>query len=307
MNMKMKRKTHECLYKRNNSQISIKLLAKVLLMGAIMSLQNVLGLLAREDMEEVIREVNNRKENGLEHNMDGPFNPIMLYLYGEIDVISNRRFNPQYISTQSAVPDKENILQKIDRSNDTVKEEDSEGNKTPKRIVEHYNTLINMFPSPDGEVSIYPKEGCKDYFTSFLKSEHVKEYAHSILAILLLRTEGVPVPLRIEDEESECPRLTWTNECNPEESFSIPIDIASTEEQESNSSSEEANIKKNSSKIVQTIKYFLNAEFSQELKESIAQKESVKEENYWENEFTETPAWLMQSYIYYYLETKEDA
>ncbi|KAI5164385.1 hypothetical protein NEAUS03_2483, partial [Nematocida ausubeli] len=35
--------------------------------------------------------------------------------------------------------------------------------------------------------------------------------------------------------------------------------------------------------------------------------ESVKEENYWENEFTETPAWLMQSYIYYYLETKEDA
>ncbi|KAI5162995.1 hypothetical protein NEAUS03_2168, partial [Nematocida ausubeli] len=87
MNMEMKRKTHKYLYKRKNSQVSIKLLAKVLLMGAIMGVQNVLGLLTREDMEEVIREVNNRKENGLEHSMDGPFNPIMLYVYREIDVI----------------------------------------------------------------------------------------------------------------------------------------------------------------------------------------------------------------------------
>ncbi|KAI5161401.1 hypothetical protein NEAUS03_1596 [Nematocida ausubeli] len=117
----------------------------------------------------------------------------------------------------------------------------------------------------------------------------------------------MPVPLRIEDEESACPKLTWTNEYKPKDSFSVPIYTASAEGQESNSSSEEANIKKINRRLLQTIKYFLNAEPSQELEESIVQPESDEKENYWKNEFTETPAWLIQSYIYYYLETKEDA
>ncbi|EHY64194.1 hypothetical protein NERG_02760, partial [Nematocida ausubeli] len=127
-----------------------------------------------------------------------------------------------------------------------------------------------------------------------------------ILSILFLRAEGVPVPLIIEDEESACPRLTWTDEFNPEQSFSVSIDIASAEEQESSDSDEEANIKKSSSKIVQTIKYFLNVEPSQELEESIALKESAEKEVYWMTEFTKTPTWLMRSYIYYYLETIDD-
>ncbi|KAI5164993.1 hypothetical protein NEAUS04_2420 [Nematocida ausubeli] len=310
----------QLLYKRNNRQISIKLLAKVLLMGTLMGVQNVFGLLSRKEMEEVIREVNNRKENGLEHNMDGPFNPIMLYVYREIDVISNRRFNPQYISTQSSVPDKENILQNIDRTNDTAKEEDSVGNELPKRIVDHYNALVNMFPSPYGKVSIYPKEGCKDFFTSFLKSDPVKEYAHKILAILLLGEEGLNTPLIIEDEESACPRLTWTNKRNPEQSFSVPIYTASAEGQGSNSSSEEENIKKSDRKLLQTIKYFINLQIinpvleeenekrkKEKKKESIVQQKLYEKKIDWENEFTETPAWLIQLYIYYYLETKEDA
>ncbi|KAI5137720.1 hypothetical protein NEAUS07_2125, partial [Nematocida ausubeli] len=304
----MRMKTHECLYKRKNSQISIKLLAKVLLIGTLMGVQNVFGLLPIEEMEDVLKELLDKyKKNNTESYAIWLLSPIMLYLHKEIDTLHNVRFNPRYINEQTAVPDKENILQNIDRTNDTVREEDSEGNELPKSTVDHYSALINMFPSPDGKVRIHPKKGCKDSFTSFLRSEHVKEYAHSILAILLLRAEGVPVPLRIENEESTCPKLTWTNECNPEESFSVPICTTSMEGQESNSSSEEANIKKINRKLLQTIKYFLNAEFSQELKESIAQQESVEKENYWENEFTETPAWLIQLYIYYYLETKKNA
>ncbi|EHY64352.1 hypothetical protein NERG_02598 [Nematocida ausubeli] len=307
MNMEMKRKTHECLYKRNNSQISIKLLAKVLLMGTLMGVQNVFGLLTREDMVDVLKVLLSESIDSLGLKLDGPFNPVMLYVYREIDVISNKRFNPHYINKQTAVPDKENILQNIDRTNDTVREEDSEGNKTPKSTLDHYSALINMFPSPAGKVSIYPKKGCKDSFTSFLKSDPVKEYAHKILAMLLLRTEGMVFKLEVKDEESECPRLVYTNQCKPEQSFSVPIDIASAEGQDSNSSNEGANIKKINRKLLQTIKYFLNAESSQKLEESIALKESAEKEVYWKNEFTKTPTWLMRSYIYYYLETKEDA
>ncbi|KAI5137674.1 hypothetical protein NEAUS06_2314, partial [Nematocida ausubeli] len=124
MNMKMKRKTHECLYKRKNRQMSIKLLAKVLLMGTLMGVQNVFGLLTREDMVDVLKVLLSESIDSLGLKLDGPFNPVMLYVYREIDVISNKRFNPHYINEQTAVPDKENILQNIDRTNDTVREED---------------------------------------------------------------------------------------------------------------------------------------------------------------------------------------
>ncbi|KAI5167163.1 hypothetical protein NEAUS04_2664, partial [Nematocida ausubeli] len=53
----MRMKTHECLYKRKNSQISIKLLAKVLLIGTLMGVQNVFGLLPIEEMEDVLKEL----------------------------------------------------------------------------------------------------------------------------------------------------------------------------------------------------------------------------------------------------------
>ncbi|KFG27493.1 uncharacterized protein NESG_00573 [Nematocida ausubeli] len=307
MNMKIKRKTHEHLYKRNNRQISIKLLAKVLLMGALLFVQNVFGLLSEEDMKAVIKAILSKTKGDTMLKLDGPFSPIMLYLYEWSSTLQNKRFDSSYISNCFLIIKEEDTSHKTYQTNHIAREEDSEGKKIPKRIVDHYNALINMFPSPKRKIGIYPKKLRKESFTSFLKSEHVKEYAHRILAVLLLQAEGMPVSLRIEDEESACPKLTWMNEYKPKDSFSIPIYTTSTEGQESNSSNEEANIKKSSIKIVQTIKYFLNAESSQELEESIALKESTEKEIYWKNEFTETPAWLIQSYIYYYLETKEDA
>ncbi|KAI5163547.1 hypothetical protein NEAUS03_2339, partial [Nematocida ausubeli] len=258
------------------------------------------------DMNAVIKVLVSKTEDKVGVKLDGNLSPIVLYVYRKVDILYNIRFNDLYIKKYYFTSPNKGLFWIRDSTNDIARKEDSEGNELPNRVVDHYNALINMFPSPDEKISIYPKEGCKDFFTSFLKSGPVKKHAHNILAILLLRAEGVPVPLRIEDEESTCPKLTWTNEYNPKDSFSVPTCTASTEEQESSGSDEEANIKKISSKIVQTIKYFLNAGFSQEFEESIALKESSEKENYWKNEFTETPAWLIRSYIYYYLETKED-
>ncbi|KAI5138143.1 hypothetical protein NEAUS06_2425 [Nematocida ausubeli] len=297
---------HRYLYKRKNSQMSISLLAKVLLICMLLSMQNVLGLLSEEDMNTVIRVLLSGTKGKVSIKIGGNISPIILYAYGKVDILYNNRFTDLYIKKYYFTSPNKGLFWIRDSTNDIAREEDSEGNKLPNRVVDHYNALINMFPSPYEKVSIYPKEGCKDFFTSFLKSDPVKEYAHNILAILFLRAEGVPVPLIIEDEESTCPRLTWTDEFNPEQSFSVPICIASAEGQESSDSDEEANIKKSSSKIVQTIKYFLNAESCQELEESIALKESAEKEVYWKNEFTKTPTWLMRSYIYYYLETIDD-
>ncbi|KAI5160200.1 hypothetical protein NEAUS03_0964 [Nematocida ausubeli] len=306
MNMEMK--THECLYKRNNRQISIKLLAKVLLMVSLLAMQNVFGLLSKEYVEEVLEELVKKFEKyDIELNMDGPFNPIMPFLCDKIDTLHNRRFNSLCSSEQSSNAKKIYCMQTMDKNSDSIYRLVKKEDRSSTCYKEHYSALVNMFPSPDRKISIYPKEGCKDSFTSFLKSENVKEYAHKILAVLLLQTEGVDMQLRIENEESECPKLVWSNKYNDKDTFSVPIDIAgSTEEQKRSSSNEELNIKKKGSQTLQTIKYFINAEPYKKVDTDIKRFESDLDESLLWDEFSMTSAWLIQSYICYYVETKED-
>ncbi|EHY64419.1 hypothetical protein NERG_02496 [Nematocida ausubeli] len=149
MKMKMKRKTHEYLYKRNNRQISIKLLAKMLLMGAILFVQNVFGLLSEEDMKAVIKAILSKTKGDTMLKLDGPFSPIMLYLYEWSSILQNKRFDSSYISNCFLIIKEEDASHKTYQTNHIAREEDSEGKKIPKRIVDHYNALVNMFPSPE--------------------------------------------------------------------------------------------------------------------------------------------------------------
>ncbi|KAI5161400.1 hypothetical protein NEAUS03_1595 [Nematocida ausubeli] len=174
--MKLKRKTHEYIYKRHNSQISIKLLAKVFLMGALLFVQNVFGLLSEEDMKAVIKAILSKKKDNIMPRLDGPFSPIMLYLYGWSGTLQNKRFDSSYISNCFLIIEEKDISHKTYETNHIAREEDSEGKKIPKSTVDYYNALVNMFPSPERKIGIYPKKLQKDSFTSFLKSEHVKEY-----------------------------------------------------------------------------------------------------------------------------------
>ncbi|EHY64971.1 hypothetical protein NERG_02027 [Nematocida ausubeli] len=349
MNITRKSKENQHLYERNNRQTSIKLLGKVLLISALLAVQSVFGLLSRKEIEELLQRMVEYKENNNMTKAYSFLHPTMLHVFGEMDILHNIRFNPSYINGQS-VPEEENSSKKIDRANDTVKEKDSKGNKTPKSTVEYYNALINMFPSPDGKISIYSKEEREDSFTSFLKSEHVKAYANQILAALLLQSEGMPVPLEIKEDGNKCPELVYTSQDTLEKSFSVlicttaieqeftsteeesnsfeeeftstkeekpfttPTEITTTVEQENISTEEEKTKNIDSEKIVQTIRYFLNVPVNEQFIIKTVEQEIEEEEPKpqskeidWENEFTETPAWLIQSYICYYLETKEDA
>ncbi|KAI5150302.1 hypothetical protein NEAUS04_2187 [Nematocida ausubeli] len=301
MNMEMKQ--HEYLYERNNRQISIKMLVKVLLISALLAVQNVFGLLSRQCADNVLEIVLSKyKGNSSMTKIIKSFPPYMLYISGRTGILHNKRLTYPHIRIDFSAPKTKNSSQKIDRANDTVKEKDSDGNEIPKSTVEYYNTLINMFPSPDGEISIYSKEGYEDSFTSFLKSENVQEYSHRILAALLLQSEGIHVPLEIKENGNKYPELVYTNPRKPKESFSLPI--CTTIEQESTS---EESLKKFDSRVLQTIKYFLNTKPKPKIKKNIMAKESKEKEMAWRHKFTETPAWLIQSYICHYLETKEDA
>ncbi|KAI5135813.1 hypothetical protein NEAUS06_1663 [Nematocida ausubeli] len=297
-------KPHEYLYKRNNRQISIKLLVKVLLISVLLVVQDIFGLLSRQCADSVLEIVLSKyKGNSSMAKIIKSFPPYMLYISGRTGILHNKRLTYPHIRIDFSVPKTKNSLQKIDRANDTVKEKDSDGNEIPKSTVEYYNALINMFPSSDGKISIYSKENCKNSFTSFLKSENVKtEYSHRILAALLLQSEGIHVPLEIKEDGNSL-ELVYTNPRKSKESFSVPIYTTTIEQQ----STTEESIKKVDSRVLQTIKYFLNTKPKPKIKKNIMAKESKEKEMAWRHKFTETPAWLIQSYICHYLETKEDA
>ncbi|EHY64972.1 hypothetical protein NERG_02028 [Nematocida ausubeli] len=301
--MNIKRKPHEYLYKRNNRQISIKLLVKVLLISALLAVQNVFGLLSRQCADNVLEIVLSKyKGNSSMTKIIKSFPPYMLYISGRTGILHNKRLTYPHIRIDFSVPKTKNTSQKIDRANDTVKEKDSDGNEIQKSTVEYYNALINIFPSPDGKISIYSKENFEDSFTSFLKSEHVKEYSHRILAALLLQSEGMSMPLEIKEDGNSL-ELVYTNPRKSKESFSVPICTTAIEQEFTS----EESIKKVDSRVLQTIKYFLNTKPKPKIKKNIMAKESKEKEMAWRHKFTETPAWLIQSYICHYLETKEDA
>ncbi|KAI5136243.1 uncharacterized protein NESG_01629 [Nematocida ausubeli] len=306
--MNIRTKENGCLYNRNNKQISTKILVKVLFISIFLAVQNIFGTLSERCADNALETAVNESKNESNPGMSEPLASSRLSLFKKMNILHNIRFNPSYITRQTSALKTKDGSRKINRAYDTVKEKDLDENEIPKRIVDHYNALINMFPSSDGKISIYSKEGCEDSFTSFLKSENVKEYSHRILAVLLIRAEGVPVPMVIEEEENRIPRLVYTSSSKSKESFSLPIYTTITEGQESSS---EENIEKVDSRVVQTIKYFLNVPINEQFKEEIQkkQKESKpksKEINC-ENEFTMTPSWLIKSYICHYLKTEEDA
>ncbi|EHY66541.1 hypothetical protein NERG_00181 [Nematocida ausubeli] len=160
MNMEMK--PHECLYKRNNRQISIKLLAKVLLMVSLLAVQNVFGLLSRECADNVLEELVEKFEKyGIELNMDGPLNPIMLFLCDKMDTLYNRRFNSPYSPEQCSDGKEMCCMQTMDKKPDSIYPLVKKEDRLSTCSKEHYNALVNMFPSPDRKIASILKKDAK--------------------------------------------------------------------------------------------------------------------------------------------------
>ncbi|KAI5148018.1 hypothetical protein NEAUS05_1224 [Nematocida ausubeli] len=294
---------------KGTKRIYIWSLEKVFLICILLSMQNVSGLLKIEEVAGV-QEAEVCTVQGVTYvaRTDGPLSPIMLYLGGKVWEIYDNRLYSSKIHIHFTVSDKKsNNNFTRDPAKDRVFKGYAEGKEVPKNIIDHYNALITMFPSPEGEISIWPKADCKDSFTLFLKSDTGKAHAHTILAALLLKAEGINVPLLLEEVESACPKLVWKSIAQSNKSFSIDIAVVAYQGMDSSSSKKKKYSEYFKEKIVQTIQYFISTASSPKDKATPVGAGLKKKEDPWEHKFINTSAWLIQSYIYYYLETVEDA
>ncbi|KFG27451.1 uncharacterized protein NESG_00530 [Nematocida ausubeli] len=278
---------------------------RVLFALFVFSIQQVCAMLTRNDAEK-LQQMLVYEEEDVEWvvNPYGPLSPFGLYIYNKTGYMHTHRFFNTYIDAYYNISGKNNNQFIRDPTNDQAYFSYSDGSEVPKEVKEYYTTLINMFPSPNHAISIYPKEDCKDSFTLFLKSNLVKEHAHTILAALLLRTEGMDIPLSIKYNKTKIPYLAWKGGAHEAENFSLEIVVPCSEMQEDDFRKRRCELLQYKSE--QVIKFFLrmNSLVQSGIKDSMATEEKI---GFWEDEFCDSKSWLIQSYIYYYLETKEDA
>ncbi|KAI5148547.1 hypothetical protein NEAUS05_1429 [Nematocida ausubeli] len=302
--MNMKDKIQEYLHKRNNGQISIKILVEVLLISIFLA-GHAFALIKRNEILDIQKEII-RTNEGVEYlvNPSGPLSPIMLYLCRKVDILHKKRFNSDYIVKHGFCPlDLTGTVRLVfDRSSDTVSKNYIEDDE-PKNVENRYNALINMFPSPDGEISIYPKDNCKDSFTLFLQSDSIKVYSHRILIALLLLSEGIDVPLKFKKYFLNYPTLQWKSPSQREIFLSVKMIISSEGTRDRYSSKRKAHYQRTTEQIIHTFTEF-HAESQFETEKTTFNKEYSYED--WDNENKLDLRWLIQSYIYFYLETKNE-
>ncbi|KAI5163253.1 hypothetical protein NEAUS03_2249, partial [Nematocida ausubeli] len=284
----------------------VGLTIRVLFVLFIFTAQQAYAIITRSEAEKLQQMVVN-PGNGVKWvvNPYGPLSPFGLYLYNKTDYMHKNRFFNTFIDAYYNISDKNNNNQFIrDPTNDQAYFSYSDGSEVPKEVKEYYTILINMFPSPEQKISIYPEEDCKDSFTLFLKSDPVKEHAHTILAALLLQAEGMNMPISVERNRMQIPHLVWKGGAQETKSFSLEIVVPCSEMQEDDFRKRRCELFQYKSE--QVIKFLLNTDSLVQygIEDFMTMEEK---EGFWEDDFCKSKSWLIQSYIYYYLETKEDA
>ncbi|OAG33428.1 hypothetical protein NEIG_00983, partial [Nematocida sp. ERTm5] len=186
------------LLKKNNIIIRNTLKNTILILLAItMIIHSVCAKLGDKDAELAQGIVIG---NNLILQPDGGLSPTLQYMTYESEFMKNFRMYWHGIYSEEdtkensgSTEDYENF--KVWKIHDII-HEDEEKNKYLKEFAQQ---LINMFPSENGVYSIESEKS--DSFTRFLREHKGKSYSLNLLAALFLLAEGVDVPIEIVDEK----------------------------------------------------------------------------------------------------------
>ncbi|KAI5162854.1 hypothetical protein NEAUS04_1192 [Nematocida ausubeli] len=319
---KKHRETGICMHKKpmtsqNTQGFFIRPYAYVFLMLAILGMRLVCAILELEEAYEVQKTVVH-EDNGIQWvaSMNGPLSPLMLCIYDKTDFIYKQRLIYSNVDTYFIVSDKknDNCFTRYP-SKDMPYTKDQNENRMKKETIDLFTVLINLFPSPKKKTSIFSEETCKDSFTLFLKSDPVKDHAHMILASLLLLSEGIQVPLlleNVEDSQGSNKKLVlrkvgWEQRREEkEEHFSLNMSVAFQQEQEKSSTKCNLYLEKQT-KAIQVIQFFISKRSNSILESIITSIDPDKKMELWTDGFIYSANYLIRSYIYYYLESTKEA
>ncbi|KAI5164596.1 hypothetical protein NEAUS04_2325 [Nematocida ausubeli] len=238
-------------------------------------------------------------------NPDSVLNPLHGRVINNIRLMHNKRFIAPEIKIKYAITAKKaNALYPIymyarDSRLDRVRDDSDLAYKGRllKYKKEYFNTLLELFPSIYGYVSIWSDR--EDSFFSFINRADVKEYKYKILASLLLLTEGVDVPLTANRTELVLKKVGCSK---------VHFRLRTQTVESDNPKDRHPPRRKlelENSAVVGVVNFFIKNRKNEILKAEGYTVEPANYEEFKKGEFMNSPGFLIQTYIYHCVESTE--
>ncbi|KAI5164967.1 hypothetical protein NEAUS04_2404, partial [Nematocida ausubeli] len=290
----LRRENQPYLIKIHPSVIWIK--TAVLISVLIMSTHR--AYMTLNEIEATLQFEIKKDYSAVKINPEGSLNFLRGYIYQKMECMYNKRFFAPQINTdyllKNEVIDSGYIQYKYTR--DTQMDEAYKALSSSEMDVyneKYHNNLIELFPSPTGDITIETR--VNQSFIQFLRAKTTEKHSLQILAMLLLFSEGVDIPIEFTQSALKV--------YNPNREkgiyFEVPTEIewlcAKTGEVE----------KLEQKKVIRMISFFKeNATNSKVLSLML---DKCSQEEVATGKFLDSPRFLIQSYIFGFIDTTERA
>ncbi|OAG33296.1 hypothetical protein NEIG_01046 [Nematocida sp. ERTm5] len=281
-----------------NSMIILKLL---------LVMHTVYARLELCDIKAIGDSVVVQKGNLLIHP-DGSLNPLRGYIMHKSGYMYNKRLYAPEINTEYSLK-KINVA--VDSANsykytrtpvyDKAYENICENKEKNEYLTQFHTQIIRMFPSADGALSIVA--GRPDALTSFLIKDEVQPESMYILAAIFLLSEQVNVPIIVNLEEKGNERLVLKSKDGKttyvDQSLVLHEDITKLKEGHKNHHRETIG-------VIDFLKGYIDTENMNTCALIGGHAEPTTYEQFMTGNFLNTPQFLAQSYIYEFIDTKDE-
>ncbi|OAG31388.1 hypothetical protein NEIG_02410 [Nematocida sp. ERTm5] len=277
---------------------------KRLIIKLLLVINHVHTKIALTDIQEIEQTVFD-VDNNLVINPDGPLNGLRGHLLYKSGYMHNKRFFSSEIDTfyrMKGFVNSESGQLVCDCVRKEVKDRaytDIDTDKAQKKYLIRYHTqLIRMFPSAGDNLSI--SAGRPNALIRFLKSKPVEQYSNYILAALLLLTEHVNISIGADLEKEGEEKLFLKRADGIREYFNLSLAL--------NEKKADQIWKDYHSETVEVIEFFKLCIECPLLSPRAMNgfTEPTTYEQFMTGNFLNTPQFLIQSYIYEFIETKND-
>ncbi|KAI5148861.1 hypothetical protein NEAUS05_1556 [Nematocida ausubeli] len=238
-------------------------------------------------------------ESSVKINPDGPLNFLRGLIYQKMECMYNKRFFAPQIDIEyklegnSKTTNNHNmyIYSRNQQMDKAYKAQST--NKMDMYAEQYHSHLIELFPSPIGDITIETREN--QSFFQFLQAKTTEKHALQVLAMLLLCSEGVDIPI---DVSSTALRVYETDK-KDKVYFEVPMEIPCLDPTVDKAEPI------GQEKVKQIISFFKeNATNSEVL--SLMMDKCSKEE-VMSGKFLDSPKFLIQSYIFGFIITADRA
>ncbi|KAI5138049.1 hypothetical protein NEAUS06_2401 [Nematocida ausubeli] len=276
-----------------------------LLLNLVM-LQSILARINVEDIKIVSDTLVGEKQDVV-INPRGPLNLLRGYIGHQSGYMYNKRFYSSEIDTDYALTKKglsSRNEQEYDFTrtpvNDRVYKDLDTKTLEGKYLSSYHAQLIKMFPSIDGDLSI--EAGRSNALTNFLRADHVKKDTKYILAALLLLSEGVDIKIAVDHTGGDKKKLVIKSKTCKEKVF-VDVEMHTAGiDPVTNKYSDKINQKE----AAEIVNFYIRCRDNPLLKRGGEFAMPATKEEFESGKFLNSAAFLIQTYIYEFIDTAED-